>query len=224
MDTPTKQDILQTLAARTEWAGALLDVIERGGLLKADLSAFTARQIDSLGDKQLSRRLQKIWGATRATPREKRNLIDVYTAELSAALPDANLKNGRALYEKTCAACHTLFDSPPAWGPDLNGANRSSLHYLLENIVDPSASVPVEFQMRIFQLTGGAALSGFVAAETETTLTVQTLNEQITVAKNKITQTTTVPTSIMPEGLLPSLSEQERRDLIGYLQRGGGSR
>ncbi|MHC4996926.1 MAG: hypothetical protein ACYTGQ_17955, partial [Planctomycetota bacterium] len=64
---------------------------------------------------------------------------------------------------------------------------------------------------------------GFVAAETETTLTVQTLTEQITVAKTKITQTTAVTVSIMPDGLLQTLSEEERRDLIGYLQSDGQS-
>ena len=49
-----------------------------------------------------------------------------------------------------------------AIGPDLTGAGRSSLDYLLENIVDPNAVVGEQFQLNVITKNDGAVLSGIV--------------------------------------------------------------
>ena len=49
---------------------------------------------------------------------------------------DVNL--GRAVFAKTCLNCHTLYGVGGKVGPEITGANRGNIDYLLENILDPS--------------------------------------------------------------------------------------
>lgn len=75
LDLAMRQEALQTLAVRPAWARALLDSIELNQIPRSDLTAFTARQIHNLGDKQLSAKVEKLWGQIRETPNERARLI-----------------------------------------------------------------------------------------------------------------------------------------------------
>ena len=121
------------------------------------------------------------------------------------------------MFQRTCFACHTLFGEGGAAGPDLTGAQRNNLDYLLENIVDPSASVAKEFQLTIVETKDGRTLTGFVAGESETSVTLQSLNEKIAIPAGEIKSRKASPVSMMPEGLLLTLKESEIRDLVAYL-------
>ena len=66
--------------------------------------------------------LTNIWGAVRVMPADRAALIAEHKARLTAdSLASADLSNGRAVFEKTCATCHRLFDSGGAVGPELTG-------------------------------------------------------------------------------------------------------
>jgi putative heme-binding domain-containing protein len=132
-------------------------------------------------------------------------------------LAKANLSTGRVVFQRLCAACHRLFDEGGAIGPDLTGSQRNNLDYLLENIIDPSAGVSRDFQLNTIRTSGGRVISGFVVAENKTALTVASLNERVTVPIAEIKDRQQSSQSMMPEGLLQSLTAAEIRDLIAYL-------
>src|SRR5262249_35045108 len=52
-----KQDAVNTLASRPAYALALLEAMEKGPVPRSDVSAFTARQLQGLKDKQVNERL-----------------------------------------------------------------------------------------------------------------------------------------------------------------------
>jgi putative membrane-bound dehydrogenase-like protein len=217
-DSPTRQDALATLAARPAWARALMDAVEAGRISRSDITAFTARQINSLGDKHLSARLQKLWGQLRETPRERTRLMADYKAQLTPdVLSAADRRRGRALFDKHCATCHRLFDAGTAIGPDLTGAQRTNLDYLLLNLVDPGSSIAVDFRMQVIETSDGRVVSGLVVAESDNAITVQTANDKVVIPKAEIERQTQSGASMMPEGLLQHLSSEERRDLFAYL-------
>jgi len=110
-----------------------------------------------------------------------------------------------------------LFGEGGKVGPDLTGAGRASLDYLLENIVDPAAVVGADYRMTVVTLKDGRVLSGLVAASTERTLTLRMIQQETVVEKAEVVKQETLPVSMMPEGLLGALSEAQRRDLLGYL-------
>jgi putative heme-binding domain-containing protein len=118
----------------------------------------------------------------------------------------------------TCAACHKLHGEGGALAPDLTGSARDNLTYLLENIIDPNAIVPVDFRLSIVTLKDGRVLSGFVGGKTDRTFTLRTMTETPTIDRSDVRKIVESPNSLMPEGLLSALSEMQVRDLFGYLQ------
>jgi putative heme-binding domain-containing protein len=133
----------------------------------------------------------------------------------------ANLSNGLLVFSKTCATCHRLFDEGAKIGPELTGSQRANLQYFLENVVDPSAVVAKEYQMTLVELKNGRVISGIIKEENDQALTMQTQNEAIVVPKKDIDTRTQLPVSMMPEGLLDKLTNEEIRDLVGYLASPG---
>ena len=53
-------------------------------------------------------------------------------------LAKGDAANGRTIFVRTCAACHTLYDTGGKVGPDITGSNRGDLNYILYQVVDPN--------------------------------------------------------------------------------------
>jgi putative membrane-bound dehydrogenase-like protein len=217
--TPTeKQDAIVTLASRPKYALALLHAVERKEVPRADVSPFAARQMQDLGNAEVSARLAKVWGQVRRTPEEKQRLIRKYKKMLTPqVLAKADLSHGRLVFSKTCQQCHALFGEGHKIGPDLTGSNRFDLHYILENSVDPSAVIGRDYQLVNVVTKKGRLVSGIVVEETERALTLQTPTERVVVSKADIEERKVSPVSMMPEGQLEKLRADELRDLVAYL-------
>ncbi len=137
-----RQATMATLSSRVSFAGPLLGAIKRGLVPRSDLSAFHARQIYNLGDNALNRLLEEVWGQLRQSPEEKQVQIKSWQANLTPdRLGKANIANGKSIFLRSCASCHTLFGEGGSLGPPLDGGDRQNLYYLLENLIDPSAGV-----------------------------------------------------------------------------------
>lgn len=216
-DLPARQEAINTLGARAAWAHALLDAVGQGTVPRADVSAFHVQQLQSLNDKALNERLAKLWSA-RPAAADRKALVTQYKQKLSGgALASGDRARGRAVFAKSCAACHKLFDTGGNIGPELTGAQRDNLDYVLTNVLDPSAVVAREYQMTLVQTSDGRVLAGIVKSEDEHSLAVQTTTELVRVPKDEIEARRATPNSMMPDGLLPSLTDDEVRDLVSYL-------
>jgi len=210
--------LISALVSRVTFAQALLDAVAEGKIPRADISAFHARQIRSLNDAALNRKLAEAWGELRDSPSDKKQLIARWKTQLTpAALANADTRQGRLAFNAVCASCHTLYGEGAKVGPDLTGGGRDNLDYLLENIVDPSAVVTADFRMSVVELKDGRVLNGVIAAKTERTLTLKTMTETLTVERNEIVDIRESTLSLMPEGLLETLPPEQARDLIAYL-------
>jgi putative membrane-bound dehydrogenase-like protein len=212
--------VIDTLASRVSFARALLEQVASGQIPRGDVTAFQARQIRSLGDSALSTKLAEAWGELRDSPLEKKEAI----AKLKSRLTPEGLASGvsgqgRVLYNKLCASCHTLYGHGGAIGPDLTGSGRDNLDYLLENLLDPSASVNADFKMAVVSMNDGRVLNGLVRAPTERTITLQSQNEAVVLSRKEIEEIKPSPLSLMPEGQLDSLTPEEVRDLFAYLMK-----
>ncbi len=217
-DAGARQDTLQTLAARQPWALAMLDAIGKGKIRRNDLTAYTVRQLQSLGSTRVVDKLKSVWGDVRETPAEKAQLIASYKKRLNTnVLKSANLAAGRVIFQKNCATCHKLFGEGKTIGPDITGSQRANLAYVLENIIAPSAAVSKDYQMQIIETTSGRVVTGLVMAENDDALTIQTVNEKVVIPAAEVANRSISKVSIMPDGLLKKLSKNQVRDLIAYL-------
>ncbi|MEI9896359.1 MAG: hypothetical protein WDN28_21470 [Chthoniobacter sp.] len=173
-----RPQVITALVTRTAWAQALLDAIAAGKVPRTDVTAFHARQIHNLNDAALNQRLAEVWGDLRESPEGIKQLIAKLRTQLTPeALAQADPHAGRAVFAGICATCHTLYGEGGKIGPDLTGANRDNLDYLLENIADPSAVVAPDFRLSIISLKDGRVLSGMITTKTDRTLTLRTMTD-----------------------------------------------
>ena len=221
-DAATRQDAIQTLASRPAWALKLIDAIEAGTVPRAELTAYTARQISSLGDAKSKARLLSVWGEVRTTSAEKIRLVESFKKRLTPeSVARADRSAGRAIFHKTCASCHRIFDAGGAIGPDITGSQRTNLEYLLQTLIDPSAAVGKDFQMHVIETTAGRVITGLIVSETKAAVTVQTVNEKIVIPTAEIEERKLSSLSIMPEGMLQNLKIEQVRELFAYLMGPG---
>jgi putative membrane-bound dehydrogenase-like protein len=213
-----KRDALNTLAARPEYGKALIEAVASKTIPAADVSADVVRQLRNLRDATLDKRLGEVWGVVRKTPADRARAIADLKNQLIVAGPAADRSLGRAVFAKTCQQCHTLFGIGSTVGPDITGANRASLDYLLENILDPSAVIPKDYMATRVVLTNGRVVTGLVRGETPNAVTVITANETLNVSRSDIDSMEPSEQSMMPDDLLKPLGQQEVRALVAYLQ------
>lgn len=210
--------VVEAMASRVPWALALLDMVEKGTMERTNVSAFHARQMRNLGDAKLNERLTQVWGDLRETAADKKAQMEKIRAlfpSSKAATGDAS--KGRQIFTQTCAICHTLFGEGAKIGPDLTGANRDNLDYLLENIVDPNAVVAADFRATILTLKDGRVLFGMVTANNDRTLTFRTMTETVAIERGDIAKNEVQAISLMPEGILTAYTPEQIKDLFSYL-------
>ena len=175
-----------------------------------------ARSLESL----LGESFTRFYGDVRELAKDKTQLITRYRTMLSpAALATADPGRGRAVFEKTCAACHTLYDSGGKVGPNITGSNRANLDYILLNLLDPSYDVPESYRMVVITTVQGRIVSGVIAEEDNQRLVLKTAEQPtVVIPKQDIDLRKVSPLSLMPEGQLLKMKKHEVINLIKYLQ------
>ena len=213
-----REDALATLSTRPEWAIAMMDAIAKGNVPRKDVSATIARQILAFNRPEVTSALEKSWGTLRPTAKDKVNLIAKYKSVLTPeALKSADLSRGRTLFAKTCQQCHKMYGEGGDVGPELTGSNRDNLDYVLENVLDPSASVGNDYKLVNVATTDGRLISGIIKERTPAALVLRTANDRVVIPLADIEAEKTSPASMMPEGVFGTLTDEEVRDLVAYL-------
>jgi putative heme-binding domain-containing protein len=210
--------VVGLMVSRASSAGLLLDAMARGDVPRSALNAFHVRQIASFNDPAINAKLAQVWGEVHASDADKLHAMAHYRSLLTPdRLKQAELSEGRAVFSHTCAICHKLYGEGASIGPDLTGGGRANLDYLLENIIDPSAIVPMDYRVSEVELKDGRELAALVVAKTDHSLTLQTPTEKFTVERSEVVNVRQTKASLMPEGLLQGLKDGDVCNLIGYL-------
>lgn len=219
LSSAEKRDALGTLAARLSFARPLVAALVAGRLAAKDLPADLVRQLRNYQQADLNASLDKHWGAARESTADKKAEMERYRKLLAAAsAPKPDLAKGRAVFAKTCGQCHQLYGVGGKVGPDITGSNRADLDYLLHNILDPNAEIPNDYRTWNLDTKDERSVSGVLARQDATAVTIVTPTESLTVARSDIATLRQSELSMMPEGLLQALPEDEVRNLIAYLR------
>lgn len=217
LSTADKQHALNTLASRATFARRLLNAVDKNVVPRADLTADIVRQLRSLKDSRIDTQVQKLWGIARESEAEKVAEIARFKAMIqNKGIGDPS--RGRAIFARTCQQCHILFDTGGKAGPDITGSNRGELDYILQNIIDPNAIIPNDYRTSTLETKDERIITGIVTKQDANAITIVVPNETIVVSRGDVKSLTQGDVSMMPEGLLAALSQDEVRDLIGYLR------
>jgi putative heme-binding domain-containing protein len=123
------------------------------------------------------------------------------------------------MFTARCAACHKLFFKGGNVGPELTTYQRDNLGTMLMSIVNPNAEIREGFQYYTVETKDGRTLSGFfVDRDNQVTVLRGLEGENITLRASEIAELQPMGRSLMPEGLLDGMSEQELRDFFAYLR------
>jgi putative heme-binding domain-containing protein len=178
--------------------------------LKPILEARVERK--SPRDALAARALVKEWKLEELVPVVERGLKSGH-----------NFDRGRQLYGAVgCAACHRFVNEGGSVGPDLTGVvGRFSVRDLLESIVEPSKVISDQYQAINIRKKDGETISGRIANLSAAVVNV--VEDMIdpgrmtNVRRSDIESMEPSKVSMMPEGLVNSLKEDEIEDLVAYL-------
>ena len=209
---------LAVLVSRAGWANQLAQAMEQGKVSAKSIPSHLARQVGTLKDAGLTSRWEKAWGSIQPVRADKKQLLAQWKEKLTPeVLGKGEAGKGKAIFSRSCAACHQLFGEGGNLGPNLTGGQRAEVQYWLENLVDPSAVVGREHQRTILELKDGRVLVGVIRQETPQGIQIAWAEGEATIPVSALETRTATGQSIMPDGLLESLNPTEVQDLFAYL-------
>jgi putative heme-binding domain-containing protein len=149
---------------------------------------------------------------------------------LDKGLTDRDFENGKAMFAATtCKACHGMAGEGGAVGPDLTQINtRFSNKDLMEAIVEPNKIVSDQYAATQFSLKKGNSIVGRLVNEDKLAYYVSR-NPYAPDALEKILKANVASkkisnVSIMFQGLINNLNEDEFKNLMAYIKAGGNEK
>lgn len=218
MPASLRPQALDLLAARPEWAAALLDAVDGKRIEKSALNVNQLRRILALGDARLKERVETLWGRVRAgrSP-EREKLIARFRKALDRGPGDPWA--GKAVFEKTCAQCHVIFGKGNAVGPDITATGRETLDLLLSNLLDPNLVVGKGYQAWTLLDASGRVLSGLLVEDSPQRVVLKVAGgKEEVVPRGDVKTLEQSEVSLMPEDLEKTVTEEELRHLIAFLR------
>lgn len=163
---------------------------------------------------------------------KQRPFVKKYTADellpiVEKGLVGRNFDKGRNLFgEMKCFVCHRFNSEGGGMGPDLTAiSSRFGDRDLLEKIITPSKNISDQYAAIVVTTSDGKQIVGRVVNLHGDTMVINTdmldSNKLTGVNRNLIESIEPSKVSMMPEGLLDTLSHEEILDLVGYLHSRG---
>ena len=145
---------------------------------------------------------------------ESRNKVMTTLAGLKG-----NGTNGRAVFVRSCTACHKVGNGEGAdYGPNqAEVGKRLTRVKIIESIIDPNADVDPKYASTRIVTTDARTIVGLVVSKSDKETVIFDGKEKKTIKKDDIESETVLKQSSMPEGQAAAMSPAEFLDLIEYL-------
>jgi putative heme-binding domain-containing protein len=118
-----------------------------------------------------------------------------------------------------CGKCHALFGEGGQVGPNLTPFDRDNLERVIVNIVNPSIEIREGFENHIVLSSDGRVVNGFLADQDNQVVVIRGVDGQnLIFRRDEIEDMHALKRSVMPDGTLATLNDQQIRDLFAYLR------
>ena len=153
------------------------------------------------------------------TPEKLKELADL-------ALKSGDPARGERVYRRAelgCVLCHSIAGVGGKVGPDMTSLGAAApADYLVESVLLPNAKIKEGFHGITIETKDDLEYNGILVRETgQEVILRNALNQEVSVAKTNIRKRANASQSLMPTGLIDTLPESERNDLIAFLSRLG---
>lgn len=215
---PVRREVLSACLARPATVAGVVERLEKGDIRPVELELQHREALLKTPSGALRDRVKQVFASKVSEDREK--LIVETWAKVQTLKGDPVA--GEKVYQTTCATCHRLHGQGFDVGPNLASVAGRDKRALLTDILDPNRAVAPQFQVYLVKVSGlNDPVSGIIAAETPTSVTLRRANQEETlVLRRDILEIKAWPASLMPEGVENNVNAQGFADLLEYLQRG----
>lgn len=216
MPLDVRRRCLQLVTASAPGVDRVLS-LRKAESIPADLESELAFLLHNHADRRVRDQAQTVLPVSTAEGKGK-----IHNSQTVLAL-QGNPTRGRKLFEThkeaACARCHRVNGEGPLVGPDLASIGmKYGDKELLYHIQNPSGSINYSFVARSFVLDDGKVLSGLVIDRKDGQVTIGiATGQRVSFATSDVEIEIPQSISLMPEGLVSSLTSQQVSDLVEYL-------
>jgi len=207
-----------TLVSRPAWSKVLLKGVNDQTVSKDVVSDSALRRMLMHGDPAIDAAIKQHWGEVGGPTAAQ---VEAEIARIRTALSagSGNPRNGKPVFMQNCGRCHLLFEEGGRIGPDLTPFARDNLDRMMVSIVNPSLEIREGFENHMVVTSDGRVLNGFLADKDSQVVILRGVDGQnVIVRTDEIEEMKAVPQSVMPDGALKTLTDQQLRDLFAYLR------
>jgi putative membrane-bound dehydrogenase-like protein len=211
-----RETLLAALLEKPAHLPAVLAAIESGRLPASAISSLRRPLFTKHPEAGVRARAEKVFSGI-GGDRQK-----AFTEAKAALALTGKGGHGREVFRLLCATCHRLDREGHAVGPDLLDMRNQTKENILYHLVVPDAEIAPAFAAYVAETKDGRALSGILASETPTSITLRgPLTQEQQVLRADLKKLEAAPGSLMPGGLEQGMSKQDLADLIAYLKGEG---
>ena len=143
-----------------------------------------------------------------------------FTHYMALGRRGGDVEKGKML-SAICTACHVIDGQGGQLGPDLSGAAEMGLEGVLRNILTPNAAMESGYRIYRVEMKSGEVLDAFFVSQDKDAVVIRQIGQaDRRIPKVEIASTQFIRRSLMPEGLLDALSDDQAADLLAYLMKG----
>lgn len=215
--TPTlRSAALEVLNSRPIYIGILLDAIGGGVISAFDVPSINRKRLMKNKEPKIRDRSEKLFADLEGGDRMK--IYEEYKNNFSGK---GEVTEGKAVFGKICATCHSYNGKGQQVGPDLTGINNQPVDAILLHTLVPNYEVYPTYQTISVQTSSGRSVMGRLLSETENSITLRTASgSDETLLRSAIVSLNNTGQSLMPDGLERTMSKEEMESLVAYLKTG----
>lgn len=219
--TPADGEVVLQIAARypsAELATQLLGSLAKSPLFRGMAGETVARSLKPFGD-DVVKRADELQKQARLDNSERAKELD----ERLASLPAGDIRRGQLVFNSAkanCASCHSIGYLGGKLGPDLTriGSIRNQRD-LAEAILFPSASFVRSYEPYMVLTTRGESISGLLRKNAaDEVVLAKDAKTEVRIPREEIEELLPGRVSIMPDGIVRQLTDQEFADLLAFLR------
>jgi len=134
----------------------------------------------------------------------------------------ANAESGRRIFfhsgAVSCSQCHRYDGRGGVVGPELTLlARQGNRETILRSIIEPNRDVAPQYYATFLELEDGGTFTGILLRSAGYEIYRNNHGEEVTFQKTQIAARKQLTSSLMPQGLIDSLTLEEVRDLLEFL-------
>ncbi|MEM7393350.1 MAG: LamG-like jellyroll fold domain-containing protein, partial [Verrucomicrobiota bacterium] len=151
------------------------------------------------------------------THQEAKALDAKFAKYMKLGRKGGNVASGKVL-SALCTTCHTMNGQGGQIGPDLSGAGAMGLEGLLRSTLTPNAAMESGYRIYRVEMKNGDIIDAFFVREDPQAVVIRQVGlSDRRIPRSEIASSRFIRRSLMPEGLLEALSDEQAADLLAYL-------